>query len=297
MHNLTMNFRVKRVLISVDGFILPLIVLALVTNFFIEYVITMGFIIIHELFHIIAALTSGAKLCSIRILPIGLNAQIDDSRLSKTSKVFIYMAGPCINLIFAIFIYILYACHFVSKELILGVYINMWLAFFNLLPILPLDGGKIAMELLADRFGLFRASKQIRKISVFLSIIIICIGLVLFKQSIYNVSLVLIGIYIMLCIKGIEKETAFMNIKNIIFRRSRLVTKGIFPVRVIVVMQNIKLSEVIKVIDYANMFHIVNILDQQLRIIKVMTEQEILDALMSNSMDTTLEKLLNSSKD
>ena len=83
-----------------------------------------------------------------------------------------------------------------------------------------------------------------------------------------------------------------MNIKNIVYRRSRLVTKGIYPAREIVVMKNVKLSEVIKVMDYANIFHIVNVLDEQLRVIKIMTEQEILDALMINSVDTTFERLL-----
>ena len=83
-----------------------------------------------------------------------------------------------------------------------------------------------------------------------------------------------------------------MNIKNFVFRRSRVVKKGIYPAREIVAMKNVKLSEVIKAMDYANMFHLVNVLDDDLRVIKVMTEQEILDALMVNNMDTTLDKLV-----
>ena len=83
-----------------------------------------------------------------------------------------------------------------------------------------------------------------------------------------------------------------MNLKNFIFRRSRIIRKGIYPVREIVVMKNVKLSEVIKAMDYANMFHLVNVLDDELRVVKVMTEQEILDALMLNNVDTTFDKLL-----
>ena len=287
-----MNVRIKRIQVNINILIVPLLVIALVMNFFTQYIITMVFIIAHELGHIGVALISGAKIYNLRILPIGLNAEIDDSRCSKCSKIYIYMAGPCINIIFAILIYIIGACHFVSKGLTLGVHINMWLAFFNLLPILPLDGGKIAMEMLAERFGIFRASKKIRIFTIFLSIIIICLGLVVFKQSIYNASLVLVGIYILLCVKGSKKETALMNMKNFIFRRSRIIKTGIYPVREIVVMKNVRLSEVIKAMDYANMFHLVNVLDDDLRVIKVMTEQEILDALMLNSMDITFDKLL-----
>jgi len=296
MLGLYVNIRIKRILININILIVPLLVIALVMNFFTQYIITMVFIIAHELGHICVAMISGAKIYSLRILPIGLSAEIDDSRCSKYSNIYIYMAGPCVNIIFAIIIYILCACHFVSKELTLGVHINIWLAFFNLLPILPLDGGKIAMELLAERFGLFRASKQMYILTIFISIIIICLGLVVFKQSKYNASVVLVGIYILLCVKESKKETALMNMKNFIFRRSRINQKGIYPVREIVIMKNVTLSEVIKAMDYANMFHIVNVLDDEFRVVKVMTEQEILDALMLNSMDTTFDKLLTISE-
>ena len=292
MIRLAANIRIKGMLICINVLIIPVILIAILNNFFIQYVITMAFIIAHELGHIVTALISGARIYSLRILPIGVNVAIDDSGCSRNSKINIYLAGPFINIIFAIIIYILYACHIVSIELTLGVYINIWLAFFNLLPILPLDGGKVAMEALADHSGLFRASKHMHVLSVLLSIIIICLGLLIFMRTLYNISLVLIGIYILLCVKQSKKETALMNIKNFVFRRSRIIRKGIYPAREIVVMMDVKLSEVIKAMDYTNMFHLVNVLDKDLRVIKVMTEQEILDALMLNNIDTTFEKLL-----
>jgi len=296
MVRLAVNLRIKRIQICIDYLIIPLIIIAILNNFIIQYVITMGFIIAHELGHIVAASISGARIYSFRILPIGVNVAIDDSGCSKYGRIYIYLAGPCINIIFAIIIYILYVCHFVCIELTLGVYINIWLAFFNLLPILPLDGGKIAMEMLTDHSGLFMARKQMHVLTIILSITIICLGLVVFKKTLYNVSLVLVGIYILLCSKESKKETAIVNIKNFVFRRSRIIKKGIYPAREIVVMKKVKLSEVIKAMDYANMFHLINVLDEDLRVIKVMTEQEILDALLLNNIDTTLDELLSISE-
>jgi stage IV sporulation protein FB len=291
------NIRIKRLLIQINILIIPLIIMTIINNFVIQYLITMGFIIAHEFAHIVTAIISGARIYSIRILPIGVNVAIDDSGCSKFSKIYIYLAGPIINIIFAITIYILYAFQIVSIELMLGVYINIWLAFFNLLPILPLDGGKIAMEALADYSGLYSASKKMYLLSVSLSIIIICLGILVFITNLYNISLVLIGIYILQFSKENKKETALMNIKNFVFRRSRIIKKGIYPAREIVVMKHVKLSEVIKAMDYANMFHLVNVLDDDLRIIQVMSEQEILDALMINNLDTTMDKLLTPSQD
>jgi len=296
MIRLAVNLKIKKILICIDILIIPLIIIALLNNFAIQYIITVGFIIAHELGHVVVALISGAKIYCLRVLPIGVNVGIDDSVCSKYNRICIYLAGPCINIIIAIIIYILYVFHIVSIELKPGVYINIWLAFFNLLPILPLDGGKIAIEALADRSGLFKASRQLHVWSILLSIIIICLGLVVFLKTLYNASLVLVGIYILLCSRESKKEITLINMKNFIFRRSHIIKKGIYPVREIVVMKDVKLSEVIKAMDYANMFHLVNVLDQDLRVLRVMTEQEILDALMINNLDTTFDKLLTSSE-
>ena len=86
-----------------------------------------------------------------------------------------------------------------------------------------------------------------------------------------------------------------MNINNFVFKRSKIIQKGIYPVREIAVMKSVKLSEVIKAMDHTNMFHLINVLDDDLKIIRVMTEQELLDVLMLNSVDTTFDKLFNSS--
>ena len=83
-----------------------------------------------------------------------------------------------------------------------------------------------------------------------------------------------------------------MNIKNLLFRRSRILKQRIYPIREIAVMKDVKLSEVIKAMDYANMFHMVNVLDENLRIIKVVSEQEILDALITNNIDTEINRIL-----
>jgi stage IV sporulation protein FB len=297
MIGFTVNVRVKRIIVSIDISIAIVFIIALIFGFFIQYLMTIAFIIIHELSHMLVALISGGRIYSLRILPVGLNAQIDDSRLSKYRKILIYMAGPCINLIFALIIYLISANYFVSAELALGVYINIWLALFNLLPVLPLDGGKITMELLANRYGLFGAYKKMYIVSFLLSAGIIILGLVIFINSLYNVSLILVGIYILLCTKESRRETALLNIKNFVFKRSQITKKGVYPVREIVVLKNVKLAEAIKAFDHENVFHIVNVLDDDLRVVKVLTEQQILDALLMNSVDSTFDELLDALKE
>ena len=53
------------------------------------------------------------------------------------------------------------------------------------------------------------------------------------------------------------------------------------------------MSDVIKAMDYIDRFHIINVLDDNMRVIKVMTEQELLDAIMENTPDTTFDNLVH----
>ncbi|MEM5772724.1 MAG: site-2 protease family protein [Candidatus Aenigmatarchaeota archaeon] len=58
------------------------------------------------------------------------------SRLTVPENGIISLAGPTVNLTFALIFYPFPVLNFISE-------INAWLAFFNLLPIPPLDGSKV----------------------------------------------------------------------------------------------------------------------------------------------------------
>ncbi|MEM5836541.1 MAG: site-2 protease family protein [Candidatus Aenigmatarchaeota archaeon] len=58
------------------------------------------------------------------------------TRLTVPESGIISLAGPAVNLVFALIFYPFPALSFISD-------VNAWLAFFNLLPIPPLDGSKV----------------------------------------------------------------------------------------------------------------------------------------------------------
>lgn len=279
--------------VSVNALILLFTAAAFLAGGLTEYIMTILFVFAHEAGHISAAIYSGAAVYSLRILPVGFNAEIDDRVCSKWQRIFIYSTGPGISLLLAILFEILINLGLKNSLTTLGLHSNCYLAIFNLLPILPLDGGKIIMELLSEKCGILRAGMRMRLFSATISIGLAVLGLVGFINDRGNISLIVISLYILMCIGKSKEESAFMNIKNLLFRKSRVIKKGIYPVREIVVLKHVKLAEVIKACDYIDRFHIINVLDENLRVIKVMTEQELIDAIVRNTPDTTFENFMH----
>jgi stage IV sporulation protein FB len=81
-----------------------------------------------------------------------------------------------------------------------------------------------------------------------------------------------------------------MNIKNIVYRGSRFRKKGIYPVRELAVLETKSLGDVIKSMDF-DRFHIIYILNESMNLVRVVTEQEILDYAVKYNANVSFKDL------
>lgn len=167
------------------------------------YAMIMIFAIIHELGHLLAGLLMGMKPEKIEIMPFGVsisfkinvkeyNKKIKKGNILEIKKIIVALAGPITN-----FIIILITSN--SKvDIIKGmiiIYTNFLIMIFNLLPIYPLDGGRILKGILHIIFGKRKSEKYINIISKVTVIGITAISSILILY-VHNISILLIDMYL-----------------------------------------------------------------------------------------------------
>lgn len=292
-----MRVKTKFITLHINNLFFLVVPVIVLTGYLREYVVTFAAITFHEVGHLVSAVLLGKKIHVIRILPIGLNIDIELGTDSRWKHFLIYLSGPVANiLLFTIFSVLNSYYYTGSSNMRFFVLVNIYLAIFNLLPVTPLDGGRILNEILTGWVGLFLAAKYIKKISIIICVVLILIGIVQSFSNPYNFSLIFISVFILFSLKQGKTEAALMNIKKIIYRRSRLFKKGVYPARDLVVIKTTYLGETIKNMDF-DRFHIIHVLDNDLKLIKIFTEQEVFEAMLKREGDITFEELLESNTD
>ena len=170
----------------IDLKIFILILLFLITNQIKIYAMIMLFAIIHELGHLIAGILLGMKPEKIEIKVFGVsisfdvkkedyNIKIKKGNLLEVKKIFVALAGPLTNVfIMIIFISNIFDMNYYNKILI--IFSNMTLILFNILPIYPLDGGRILKGVFYILKGKYKAEEYIYHISYITLIILTAIS-------------------------------------------------------------------------------------------------------------------------
>ncbi|MCL2228898.1 MAG: site-2 protease family protein [Firmicutes bacterium] len=136
--------------VSFHPLFLLIIILAVWQGFVIYILASITAVLVHEFSHALVARHYGVKANKISLLPFGASLELDCVFLNKKSQVTILFAGAMGNMILGVICgAILWLVPEFFNTLSLFIMANTFVALLNLLPIYPLDGGKI-VELYAS---------------------------------------------------------------------------------------------------------------------------------------------------
>ncbi|MFQ3647955.1 MAG: site-2 protease family protein [Aggregatilineales bacterium] len=189
--------------------------------------ILFGIVVLHELGHSIAAQNYGIEVEEIVLLPIGGVAMLKRIPEKPMQEFVIAIAGPAVNFALAAVLLALDALFGLAGRFadpveglaqmqtlsVASVFnyvfvANLFLAFFNLIPAFPMDGGRVLRALLATRLSYPRATAIAVGIGQALAWII---GLWGFLSGAFFVILVAIFIYM-----GAGQENQQVQVRHVL---------------------------------------------------------------------------------
>ena len=290
--NVTIKTRYADIHLSL--FFIAVFPLIIISGCLVQYLITLLSIILHEAAHIITAVSKGGRLTGIKVLPVGVIAEADTDNCSRRDLIAVYSSGPAANILLSAAGYILYiSAPLKYDQLFFFSLANFYLAVFNLIPAIPLDGGRILQEILTGNVGLILAGRYLRYIALLLASFFLLLGIYQFFSGKINFSFFAIGLYIMFLFKKGKMEASLMNIKQLLYRRARLLKKGFYPARELAALKDVRLSAIIKAMDY-DRFHFIYVLDADLKLLRIISENEVIECMMKQHCDMTFEELIKS---
>lgn len=158
---------------------------------------------VHELGHIIIIKLLGGGIKSLRIEASGMCMSLCGIN-SAASEAASLLAGPAAGLIFAL-ICSYYGSKTANRLFLECAAYGILLTAYNLLPALPLDGGRAAYVVLSAVFGCKKAERIIWCSGAFTGLCLSAAGLLLLGKEL-GAALLISGIWILIAQTGIVKN-------------------------------------------------------------------------------------------
>lgn len=175
--------------------------IAIFTASFREFFIICFLVIIHEIGHFMMAFFLGCEIDKIYIYPMGGISKFKmDLNIGITSEFLILLMGPIFQMIAFNILVILMPKYYQ----VISIY-NYGILIFNLLPVYPLDGGKLVSLILQSKYPFKKSLIVTFYISYFIVLVLFLINLYSF-----SINLFIIVMFLLYKVNKEEKEINYL---------------------------------------------------------------------------------------
>lgn len=279
-------FHIRIFKAEVDILFFAAVLSAIIFGYFEIFAISFVSVFLHEMAHIAAARKLKVKISGIKISAFGVCACLSDGYIKSSEKEFlIAFSGPFLSAVLAAF-----ALIFPIPERKWVFDINFFVAAVNLVPALPLDGGRMVRAWLALKIGVIRASHAMLfsgKIIVFTAFPILVYYL--FKTKL-NFTFVLILAFLIENMFSGQKNIAVITAREILENGRK--AESFSKIKAFAADYNSSARLLLKHISYDYYITVQVIKDR--RAVGTLTENEVLSGILNFGTDVSFGHILES---
>ena len=170
-------------------------------------------VILHELGHSVVARWYGVKVRSITLWLLGGVAEFEEMPRQRGAEAVVAIAGPIVSLALGAVFWVIAktvpkgAAPATSFFLSYVALSNLVLAVFNMVPALPLDGGRVLRSLLALRMSHLRATQMSATISK-----VLAVGLGFYGIVTQNIWMLVLAFFIYLAVNAEVRHSLIVEL-------------------------------------------------------------------------------------
>ena len=243
-------------------------------------------VFIHECGHIVAARLMKEQLAELNVYPFGAVIRMSRPLPERSTEFFIALSGPAASLLSATVS--AGVMHFVPEAKFLNEFASysLFLCGINLIPALPLDGGRM----LKSTLGIVFSEKTAMRIACMLGII--C-ALILGAASLVgwpnvNFSLIAMALFLFIGAFSAKKEIS-PPMAAVVLRGSALSQRGTMRLSTVAVVCDLPVRSAVSRLKGASFIAVV---DRSFRLMGTLAEGDLLSGMIEFGSEVTLGELL-----
>lgn len=274
--------------IKFNNFFILFLLVSFYTGYIEQSIIIFISVLLHEIGHAAVAKCLKIKVEEIELFPFGGVAKMEDiTKYGGYTEAYIALVGPLISGFIAVAAALIPAAGDWAKRI---AQYNFILFSFNILPALPLDGGRVLRNILLQHLSYKQATKTMVMLGRAVAVALISYNAVLIYEGSNSIAYIITGIFIYLgCLKELKFCSYYYLFHKNNYKNRRT---GKAPIKI----RTIKLHKNTYVRYAANQFSpgsicVIHAVDNKGNVTAVLSEADIMDAFLKHGYDCRLEHI------
>ncbi len=259
-------------------------------GWFQQSLILFASVMLHEIGHVAAARSMGMKVYEVELLPYGGVARMEGlSKYGGFAEASVAVAGPAVSLALAIACYLLKGY---SELFVFSYNYNLIICLFNLTPVIPLDGGRIARNVMVYFMGYIQATRILSLAGKASAFVLAGLNIRMFVLGSSSAALLLAAIFIYIGTYKEEKSSSYYYLFTGNSTKAKLTEMGKIRRRLIRIREDAPIKQAIDSLSPVTLCH-AEVVDTAGHIRRVLNEQEILDGFLKYGYYGRIGQIIN----